>query len=189
MTGALLAWAALAASLAVHPPEDNAPRLDDIHAHMSYPGVEVKVGWYRCGAENAYYYYQEKEVRMCVELIEAGVPNGVIRWIFAHEMAHAIIRQLDIPYVYSEEAAADELAGYVLYLSGNKQDISDAADYFATKHMNGYIVHPLADHPDHLKRALTIKCHSLGRDGVLLGCPRSWPRLVWTWNRLLHVED
>lgn len=186
----ILAWLVTAFMFATHPPEgENVPRLDDIYGHFMYPGVEVTVGWYRCGAVNAYYDPTAKHVRMCVELVEEGVPVEAIRFMFAHEMGHAVIRQLDIPYVYSEEAATDELAAYVLHAAGKQSTIEAGADFFATKHMEGWRVHPLADHPDHLKRALTLQCYALGAEGNALGCPRDWHHMVRTWTRLLPTWE
>lgn len=174
--------------MAANPPEkDTSVRLDDIHSAMSYPGVQVVVKWGDCGSPNAFYHPVSRHIHMCNELRQ--LPNGVTRFIFAHEMAHAIIWQRNIPYTVSEEATADELAAYALYLTGNQADIQAAADWFATKHVQGWRVHPMDDHPDHLKRAVTLMCLSLGYEGNAMGCPRNWMRFVTTWNRLLGTED
>lgn len=183
-SGLLLAWAVMAGAMAnAATPATAYPRLDDIRDHMRYPGLEVTVEWVPCGTPNAFYIPRTRTVRMCTELLPTH-PPGVIRFFFAHEMAHALIHQLEVPFTYSEEAAADELAAVILVLSNNAEDVSDAADWFATKHMEGWVVHPLIDHPDHLKRAVVLKCLSMGREAPPQ-CPRDWNRAVWTWGRLL----
>ncbi len=182
MYAMLVAWGLLTASMAAHPPEVKTyPRLDDVLGHFMYPGVQVTVTWQPCGHVNAFYLPRLRAVVMCEELID----NPAARFFFAHEMAHAVIHQLGIPFTVSEEGAADELAAMVMVLAGHEKDVEAAADWFATKYVEGYRVHPLDDHPDHLKRALTLKCLSLGRAGVPLGCPRNWNHLIWSWSRLL----
>lgn len=181
-----LPWGALVLALAIAPPEkDPHPRLDDIADHFTFEGVRVNgVGWGPCGSLNAFYDPTTQSIRMCEELVT--IDPGVVRFFFAHELAHAVIVQRGIPYVGSEEVAADELAGYVLVLSGNAADLHAASEYFANKYAEGWRVPPWDAHPDNLNRAITLECLSLGRlSNKEPACYRSWDRVLWTWTTLL----
>jgi Zn-dependent protease with chaperone function len=176
----LIALAAVVA-LAGTPPH---PRTDDIQLDMTFPGVQVTVEWQVCGQVNAYYYPGKRKIVMCEELRE--MDPGAVRFFFAHEMAHAIIMQLDLPIVVSHEAAADELAGLIMYLGGNAKDTLAAAVYFLEQAEAGHQVPIWDDHPDDAKRALTLYCLSLGPASLHEdACSRDWREVYSAWVRLI----
>lgn len=105
--------------------------------------------WTQCGSPNAAYMPLMDMMYMCTEL-----PEKLIPFVTAHEMAHAVIYQMQIPYTGSQEVAADELASIYLASTGQRQSILDFAifDYGMPD--------PGVDdeHPQSHKRAWTVAC-------------------------------
>lgn len=157
-----------------------------IQAQMSYHGVKFSWSWEECGEVNAYYWPTQNHVVMCEEMIPHLDP-GVVRYIFAHEAAHAVIKQLKIPFTGSEETAADELAAYLFGSTGRYKDLRATGAFWAKL---GRPENPLDDHPSDLKRAWTMICLADGAESEALdgGCIREWRRVVYSWNQLLGIE-
>jgi hypothetical protein len=155
--------------------------LEELLADMYHPAVEVDVYLEQCGVVNAYYFPAGKYVTLCVEILAFG--PGVSRYVLAHELAHAVIMQLDLPIPGSQEAAADELAAYVLIRTGRVQDLLDATTFWLNADGDP---DPWDDHPTHLQRAWAMGClalESLGEIGTL-PCERKLDRVLRTWDRL-----
>ena len=103
-----------------------------------------------CKEINAFYDPNDRAVTMCYELMEhfyrtfksAGTPddkayekmNDAVRFVFLHEIAHALIDQYNLPVAGNEEDAADRCSAYI-----NLRELGDegvravyaAADAFA----------------------------------------------------------
>lgn len=128
--------------------------------------VHLVVG--NCGAVNAFYFPEARMVGMCTELaIYLTAVEGMseqqaidtLTFIFAHELAHAIIEELELPQTSSGEDMADGLALFILTAMDQADVALPAADWFETfdretgagdVHSPGY------------KRAVNVRCYLLG---------------------------
>lgn len=194
----LLAWAVLAAlfsQTAAAPPAG----LDAVVELMRFPGVEVTVSRRDCGTVNAFYmpvagpiflptrvlFSDGKEVVLCNELLETlKYQDGIVRVVLAHELAHAVIIQLDLPFTGSSETAADELAAVMLLLHGYKYDIQAAAAHWP------WNTPDVAEdpHPSSARRRVMFKCFAEQYEGNYTSdCPVDLPRAARAWLRLLGV--
>ncbi len=152
---------------------------------MRVPGVLTTWHWEDCGQVNAYYYPRRKDVTLCNELREFG--PGVVRFIFAHELAHGIIRQRGIAYTGSEEVAADELAAVVLAINHRVEDVEAAAEFF-NEHVGESS--PWDPHPSGPRRYFTLSCladQSQGKYPWLCDSDYGWLRALSSWTRLLKL--
>lgn len=183
----LLAWAIVLAltGFTYQPLKGDPLDLAPVLSAMMYEGVWTNVEWRDCGEVNAFYQPERQTVVMCHELLP--LPPAVIRTILAHELAHGVIRQRGIPYTTNEEGAADELATYVLLLSGRQQDVLDSAAWWIARGQEGD--DPFDPHPSDARRALSMICLAKGSQGLYSPmCNVSWPRVVGAWNRLLELN-
>lgn len=159
------------------------PEIARVIPEMAHPGVTVRVDVVDCGTvENAWYYPDTKHVEFCSSLL--ALPAPVARFILAHELAHAIIVQLDVPYTGSHEEAADELAALVLLATGD--DLREVARYWYQESITTEVP-TWADHPSHLQRFHTLRCMAAEAAGTLEPlCYRGgFKRAARTWMRLL----
>lgn len=157
--------------------EDRAAKIrasgvNQIVVGMTLKGMDVKVEWRQCGEVNGFYEFDEHTLVMCYELLELS--PGFVRFVAAHEMSHAIIMQLDIPYTGLHEMAADELGAVVLHVLDRQADILDAAEYF---HKLGRPEAPWDPHPGDLRRWVLLT--------LLAGENGYFDHAVSTWARLL----
>lgn len=157
-------------------------RLGGIPAVMIDGRVRVTTHWEECGALNAFYSPAKRSITLCTELLAA--PPGFVRYVYAHELAHAVIIQLDIPFTGSHEAAADELAAVMFGLYGMADDIDEAGRYWMAR---GQDNPPWSDHPDDDWRGLRLRCLAYGavsknRDHE---CTEMFLRASSSWLRLL----
>ncbi len=183
----LLAWAVVLAltGFTWQPLRGDPLELQPIMAAMLYDGVWTDVEWRDCGEVNAYYQPDRQTVVMCNELLP--LKPAVIRTILAHELAHGVIRQRDIPFTTSEEGAADELSTYVLILMGRQDDLLEAAEWWLARGQQED--NPFDPHPSDARRALSMMCLAKGSQGLYSPmCTVSWPRVVAAWNRLLEIN-
>lgn len=148
------------------------------------PRVDFSLTFEPCGTENAFYWPATHEIVVCDEILYRG--TAVIRAIVAHEVSHAYILQLDIPYTGSHEVAADELGAYLLAKTGHGADLLAIADLWRDmgeiNNVSGW-----DDHPDFDQRYWTLHC--LGQEAtkasVDLLCRQDLARITHTWDRLL----
>jgi hypothetical protein len=179
----VVAALAVAFLLGFADPDPDPMGLDPIRRHMTYPGVEVTVVWADCNMVNA--LYVGGVVVMCTELLGAVSP-GTIRWIFAHEMAHAVIAQRDVPYTTHNEAAADELATLTLLWMGREDDVMEAATHWWSL---GRAENPSDDHLGDQRRAVNLGCLALGRAIEGHACTNRYRRATRAWIRLLEMNE
>lgn len=175
-----------------------------------------------CGEQNAFYDPNDRSVTMCYELMErfyqtfrsAGDAENVaygkmfdaVRFVFLHEIGHALIDVYKLPVTGGEEDAADRLAAFV-----NLRELGDegvravfaAADAFEIESKNaGTAKRNLAD--EHLlqeQRFYNSLCMIYGSnpakyekivsDGYLpkeraVRCKTEYQRTVESWTTLLE---
>jgi len=143
----------------------------------------VHVSFAKCGQVNATYWPATDNIIICRETLEQ--PEGVVRFVVAHEMAHAVIHQRDIPFTGSEETAADELAAVTLLVWGHEFDVLITGLYF---HEHGQDEDPTDPHPGDERRAYTLMCLAEGSETQpdWPWCRPEWARALHTWVRLLY---
>lgn len=142
------------------------------------PRVSVIVDWEKCGQVNAWYSPHRKHIVMCTELIQ--YKPFAIPFFFAHELGHATIEQLDLPFTGSEETAADEFAAYTLIGHGMKADVISVAQMWWEEHRDLPYYDP---HPDDDDRAWALVVFVVGHDDP--DDSDEYTRLVHTWSRYL----
>lgn len=180
MRAALVAFAVLCVSPTFSTAEEDTYRLYEIEHAMRTPGVSAPMTWEDCGQVNAYYDHSERRIIMCREL--SSEPVEVVRFIYAHELAHAAIMQRQVPYTGSHEMAADEMAAVMLTLYRHRDDVLSAADWFWE---SGTDLPPWADHPDDKERGFRLYCLVQGSLAQNAGCYHRWNRALLSWMRLL----
>ncbi len=169
-------------TLAVTPAQKH-PEVDAVVASMTLQGMSISVEYRDCGFWNAYYYPSAKKVVICNELFASG--TGVVQFVTAHEMAHAIIHQLALPIPGSEEAAADELAAMALAVTGRLQAVLDMAVFYA-EHPGTESVR--ADHQSNNKRGWVLVCYGAGaEEGATGNCADRYKKALRVWGRLLAI--
>lgn len=82
---------------------------------------DIQVSFEDCGTPDAYYLKGKNQVMMCSEfflLMEQRFSENdslaIFRFVFLHELSHALIDQLDLPILGKEEDAADAMATVLL---------------------------------------------------------------------------
>lgn len=157
--------------------------LRDVMYAMRTPGVSTTVSWEDCGQVNAFYIISKRHVVLCNEL--KILPEPVIRYVLAHELAHGIIHQRDIPYTVSGEAAADELAGVMLLLYGDEEAVHSASLFWWTQGENNP---PWDDHPDDDERGWRLGELWAGYHGRTEELWWYFRRATAAWFRLLGYD-
>lgn len=182
-----------------NPPVAPTALITDTIAEFKPDDVEIaRVEYVDCGGENAFYTngrtsiwlpdgphtFEARELIVCTEVL--GLPRGVLRTLVAHELSHAVIDQYRIPYVGSEEAAADELATVMLGTSGDVAALMEMAHFFASLPPGG---NPRDSHPYNAQRAWTFACAADGAspDPVDWSCRTEFRRAVRSWHRLVAL--
>lgn len=136
MTKLLACWAVLTALFATTasaepptktPSKEYESQLRVINDMADWSGVDVNVTFEPCGMINGSYSPRYNTIYLCTETSEMP---GVGRFIAAHEMAHAILWNLNGD---TSEYHADELAALFL-LEGydDEEDLQAAAVWFVT---------------------------------------------------------
>jgi hypothetical protein len=143
--------------------------------------VVVHINFNECGEVNAFYTPEDRTVTLCKELLDTAEPSR-LRFYFAHELAHAVIDQMDIPFTGSEEDAADEMAAVIMVDSGMAKDVLFTADYFYTRNLDAP---PWDPHASDMKRAFNLKCIAVRAPKSAI-CQKGWDATELGWKRLLH---
>lgn len=151
---------------------------------MTLDGMDVGLTFLDCGQSNAFYYPEDHMVVVCNELLEAE-DFGVVKFVVAHEMSHAIIMQKDLPYTGSHEDAADELAAVYMYVNDMPEEIFSAAEWFwqYSEYEGGLF----DDHTWPKQRAGRLLCLFVGAVGDTGVCGARFERALRTWDRLLKL--
>lgn len=172
-----------------------------------------------CGEPNAFYNPERKVVSVCYDMValisqtfddiksddEHRVATlGATVFIFFHELGHALIDTLSLPFTGREEDAVDQLATLLLVEAGPEgvQAARDGAALFARlAETRGLDQMPLwAEHSLEEQRFFNVVCWIYGSDqkahadmiksGILPAaraerCPEEWQRLRRAWTDLL----
>lgn len=156
--------------------------VDDIITGMTPKGVKVTVQWKQCGFLNSAYEDKTQTITMCYELFK--LPPGVIRFVAAHEMTHAILHQLDLPFTGMEELAADEYAGEWMLTHGFKDDVKAAIHWFDSfpSGLHG-AEDPYDEHPSDARRSWQLEYMWAGYLGYFH--QNDWKRIQRAWERLI----
>lgn len=156
--------------------------LERLFRQLIDPRLEVTLEFKKCGFENAFYDPDSRSVLICTEMLD----YPAVRFFLAHEVAHAYIVQLDVPFTGSHEAAADELAAVLLFRMGRAVDVAHAAAYWMRASLDGNVP-GWADHPDNDQRYWRLSCLAREAAGALLPpfCRSDLARVDTTWTRLL----
>ena len=162
-------------------------RANEIVHDMTMPGMEeVGLAHGVCGQVNSFYMPTVNTIILCDEMIKA-YPK-IIPAVIAHEMGHAIIHQLDIPFTGSEEAAADEISLVYMTNSGHLDETWDVALAYAEMNLHERY-QPRDDHPNLANRAFNFACAATGAEEALTAepskCKQYQLRISRNWARLL----
>lgn len=174
-----------------------------------------------CKEANAYYDPNDSSITMCYELMEyfyaafriSGVSEkdaysqmfDAVRFVFLHEIAHALIDKYNLPIIGNEEDAADRCSAYInleeLGQDGVKAILA-AADAFAieSKRSAGSKKNMADEHLLGEQRYYNALCMVYGsndtkweklvKDGYLpearaVRCPGEYQKTVDAWSSLL----
>jgi hypothetical protein len=191
-----------------------------LNAALSLP-EDITLKTKDCKEINAYYDPNESSVTMCYELMEhfyasfrsSGVNEkdayaqmfDAVRFVFLHEIAHAIIDKYKLPIIGNEEDAADRCSAYInleeLGQDGVKAILA-AADAFAieSKRSEGSKKNMADEHLLGEQRYYNALCMVYGSnaskweklvtDGYLpkeraVRCPNEYQKAVDAWSGLL----
>lgn len=96
-----------------------------LNAQYIFPKGDIQAVFQDCGFANAFYRPATSTVGMCYEmyqsLLDKFSPDDaleVFRFIFLHELGHALVDQFELPILGGEEDAADALATVFLIEGG-----------------------------------------------------------------------
>ncbi len=163
---------------------DTVYRLPQLAGRIADPRVRIDVSLKECGFQNAFYHPASRTITFCTEMLVHA--PGAVRFFLAHEVAHAYIVQLDLPFTGSHEAAADELAAYLMIKAGYAEDLITVAKYWDTRDEATGSVPTWADHPANGQRAWTLGCLGAEATGRLVPlCRGDLTRIKHNWERLL----
>ena len=155
----------IALLLALLPAATDPYGLHQVEAAYAGAHLDYSVRWQECPETNAWYSPDTHVITLCNQLRD-GSP-GALRFIYAHELAHAVIHQWSVPFTGSEEAAADELAALTLSLAGMAKDVEAVAYYFAQQDP---VTSPFDPHPPYHWRAGQMLCFA--REALKADVPR-----------------
>lgn len=99
-------------------------------AHVALPGTLTLVAQ-ECGQSNAFYNPRSRSIHMCYELVQeifdgasrefrgrgptdspGQIAAGALLFVFLHELGHAMVQILNVPYFGKQEDVADQIATY-----------------------------------------------------------------------------
>ncbi|HEX4997329.1 MAG TPA: DUF4344 domain-containing metallopeptidase, partial [Terriglobia bacterium] len=156
---------------------------NDLNKSLKLPR-NVPITLRHCGQVNAFYSPASQEITLCDEWFEkmdqifksAKTPEarresavGATAFVFAHEVGHALIHQLQIKYNGQQETVADQYAVYLLSgsIAGEKQIFAAAEAFGRLAREN----EPLTwdNHPLDEQRRYNIYCWVYGMNPPYYG--------------------
>lgn len=169
--------------------------------------TDVTIILAECNQTNAFYESNTKKLTFCYELIEylhkysKSTTNtteesnqrlvGLIVFIFAHEIGHALVDVYDLPITGREEDAVDQLAtlGLLQSVSADKF-LTSISEFFLTKGILDTLTSELVFWDEHsldLQRYYNIICLQYGKD------PQKYKSLVTSGylpqERAINCQD
>jgi len=181
-------------------------------------GARIGLRLVECGAPNAFYLPDEREIHLCLELAELVAQrladqvddeeqllqavDGTLRFILLHEVGHALVDVLSLPITGREEDAVDQLSVWLLLQGRDGESaVLSAAAVFASQLGNGDDF--AAAHSLDSQRYFNMLCwvygSNPGRHADLpedwglpasrsAGCPEEFAQLDRSWRRLLAAH-
>lgn len=135
-----------------------------------FPKGDVSATFGDCGRADAFYQTGTRQIGMCYELfadlaskfsIEDSV--NVFRFIFLHELGHALIDQFDLPILGREEDAADSLATvFSIEEDQNSRGALLAGINFLDSYQNGFSSNWADNHSLGPQRMFNLVCWTVG---------------------------
>ena len=147
-----------------------------------------------CGQVNAFYDPAEKQISMCLELVEHYVvemsqefpeeaaamtaAEGAFSLVLFHELGHALVDVLELPITGREEDAVDQLAAWAMIDSeaGDEAVLNSALSYYRSAERQGGQVSAAEfadEHSLNLQRFYNLVCWVYGsnpqKHGGLVG--------------------
>lgn len=184
----------------------------DLNASLSLP-EDVAIKFAECGSEDAYYDPNWRSITLCYELIQRytealGSQDGSMEtaalhaglFTLFHELGHALIDVLELPFTGREEDTADEFATVMLLWAGHQQAALSGAQQFSVDAVDWEAVPYWDDHGTDMQRYYNITCYVYGSDvetwASLVGeewlpleraqiCEEDYWRKSNSWDRLL----
>lgn len=163
--------------------------LPEVQERWEGLGLEVEVVSIHCGYDNASYSPSKRVIVMCDDLYNRP---DLAKWIFNHEMGHALTFQLGVPMDptgVDEERVADEVAFFA------SKDVENyaAIKWFMDKAASGRARNPADPHPSAFDRAGELLCLQVGWEHNDLppvdtydhACKMMFESLSAHWSRLI----
>ena len=188
--------------------------------------VDIGMRFAECGENNAYYVPEDREIQICIEMFEGeratfaayydtdeeieDAVNGSFLFTVFHEVGHALVDVLEIPFTGREEDTADSLAAWWLIDGdeGEESAIAGALSFYTDPDEAGELGESdfAGEHSLSQQRYYTLTCLVYGSDtekyASLLEdewltperaeqCPAEFERLTSTWYTLLdaHLKE
>ena len=185
--------------------------------------VDIGMRFAECGENNAYYIPDDREIQICIEMFEGeretfaayyeteeeieDAVNGSFLFTVFHEVGHALVDVLDIPFTGREEDAADSLAAWWLIDGddGEESAISGALSFYTDPEEAAEVDETdfAGEHSLSQQRYYTLTCLVYGSDTEKYAnlleeewltperaeqCPAEFERLTRTWYTLLDTH-
>ena len=198
---------------------------DVLNQSLNMP-VDVGMRFAQCGENNAYYIPDDREIQICIEMFEGerenfaayyetdeeieDAVNGSFLFTVFHEVGHALIDLLEVPFTGREEDAADSLAAWWLIDGddGEESAISGALSFYTDPSEAAEVAESdfEDEHSLSQQRYYTLTCLVYGSDTQQYAnlleeewltearaeqCPAEFQRLTSTWYTLLdaHLKE
>lgn len=191
---------------------------DKLNRSLALP-QDVKIIVQECGKADAYYDPKSKKITICLDLIEhfrklfltetvdekkaKQKALDAMRFVFLHELGHALIDVYNLPITGNEEDAADRLSSFIC-LDKLGEDgvraILAAADAFKIEAKQNKPMNLADDHLLEQQRFYTSLCLIYGSDPEKYAhfvtekylpadrakkCPEEYEKMVRSWTELL----
>lgn len=150
---------------------------------LKYPKGDVFIEFKDCYTPNAFYQSSTATITMCYELLvdmyifyrnqgysvemSDYLSDGALNFVFAHEFAHLMIDQMDLPALGNEESIADSIAAVYAVGLESSNDIISAAIYFLSRGSTYWT----DNHRANPQRFGDLVCLAIGGDPSLLSSP------------------
>ncbi len=195
---------------------------DNLNDSLILP-VDIGLRFAECGENNAYYIPDDREIQICIEMfegerevfsayfeteeeIEAAVAGSFLFTVF-HEVGHALIDVLEIPFTGREEDTADSLAAWWLIDgdTGEESAIAGALSFYTDPSEQTALEESdyAGEHSISQQRYYTLTCLVYGSDTEQYAnlledewltperaeqCPAEFEQLSNTWYTLLDAH-
>ncbi len=141
-----------------------------------FPKGDVSATFGDCGRADAFYQTGTRQIGMCYELFadlasKFSIADSVdvFRFIFLHELGHALIDQFDLPILGREEDAADSLATvFSIEEDQNSRGALLAGINFLDSYQKGFSSNWADNHSLGPQRMFNLVCWTVGGDPTAL---------------------